>query len=77
MTILLTILMFILFIWCKSSDEKNGALIFLLLTIGGIITFIIESMSKSWTETTPKSIVLIVIIFIIVPIIYASVKNKK
>ncbi len=75
MTIILTILMFALFVWCKSTDEKNGAGIFLILTIGGVITFLIESMPKSWTETTPTTM-LITLIFVVIVVLYGIVSNK-
>lgn len=77
MTILLTILMFALFLWCKSTGEKNGSGsgIFLVLTIGGIFTIIMESLPKSWTETTPTTM-LITLIVVVVIVLSAIVSNK-
>lgn len=50
------------YFWCSQLEESSHLLI--------------ESMPKSWTETTPTSILLSITVFIIVPIIYALINNK-
>ena len=75
MTIILTIVMFALFVWCKSTDETTGAGIFLFLTVGGIITIIMEHLPTSWTETTPTTM-LITLIVVASILLYSIVSNR-
>lgn len=70
--------MLALCIWCYKTDEKNGALIFLFFTMGGVVTLLIEKLPKSWTQTTPTSILISLVFLVAVPLVsFIYQKSKK
>lgn len=80
MTIILTILMFVIAIWCYSTDAKSGAGIFALLGLGGVISLIMESIPQNWKETTPTSIAVfgvLALIFLVYHLITSRNDSKE
>ena len=77
MTFFLTLIMLALCIWCYKTDVKFGALIFLFLTMGGVVTLFIEKLPKSWTETTPTSILISLVFLVAVPLVLLIFQKSK
>lgn len=77
MTFFLTLIMLALCIWCYKTDVKFGALIFLFLTMGGVVTLFIEKLPKSWTETTPTSILISLVFLVAVPLVSLIFQKSK
>lgn len=69
--------MLALCIWCYKTDVKFGALIFLFLTMGGVVTLFIEKLPKSWTETTPTSILISLVFLVAVPLVSLIFQKSK
>lgn len=69
--------MLALCIWCYKTDVKFGALIFLFLTMGGVVTLFIEKLPKSWTETTPTSILISLVFLVAVPLVLLIFQKSK
>lgn len=80
MTIYITLLMFALFLWCYNTGQMDGAKIFLAFTVLGVGTYIYDSLPKSWTKSTPTSMLISIGSLVLVTIyglIIQEVKKKK